>query len=637
VKDNEVSQARRNIRSMDLAPAADTASEIPFPIQPLAFTENNSAGEPLRGDLGALRQRAASRTQLVGGKGSIFYRAHSYHTKVPPEGIASLLEHFTDKGEVVLDPFCGSGMTGIAALLTGRRGVLSDLSPAAVHITSNYVRKVDPSEFAHAARALLRSVADLEEDLYALPCRECGEAAVSEYIVWSDVLRCPNCAAEIVFWKAAVDPEGAVQSAFDCPSCGQSTDKRSTSWIRSEPVLASTACRKCRMRTSGPVTAEERDRELGRRRADIRSWYPTTTFDASREMWRGQHRNQRVECAADFFTVRNLHALAEIWSSIGSTGDKYIREALRFSFTSIVNRASRRYQWNPKRPTNVLSSTMYIASLSYEFNVFSLLRRKIATMSQLYAATLHLPGRAEVHQGSAHDLSWLPSSSVSYVFTDPPFGSNIFYGDSSFLWEAWLGDFTDSRYEAVVNRSVNRVVDGKSLDDYERLLATAFGEVGRVLRPGGWASVAFHNSDDAVWSALQRALDSAGFAVEAAVAFDKSQPSFKGIKGLAGEKVPNFDLVLHLKAVTSTRRKKPPAEDAKALLARRLREHLVGAPPRLRTTPYLHSFAMRILLEQGLSPDGFSYEAIEQLCGELFLREGDGWIAAPDDLRAPHD
>jgi hypothetical protein len=347
-------------------------------------------------------------------------------------------------------------------------------------------------------------------------------------------------------------------------------------------------------------------------------------------MWRGQHREQRVECAADFFTIRNLHALADTWAWISSADDARMRDALRFTFTSVVNRASRRYQWNSKRPTNVLSSTMYIASLSYEFNVFSLLRRKIATMSQLYVATLNLSGSAEVGQGSAHDLSWLPSSSVSYVFTDPPFGSNIFYADSSFLWEAWLGHFTDSRFEAVVNRSAARVADGKSLDDYEALLATAFGEVRRVLRPGGWASVAFHNSDDAVWSALQRAIADAGFGVEAAVAFDKSQPSFKGIKGIAGEKVPSFDLVLHLKPAPVSRRAKSRSEDDRSLLMRRLRDHVASAPPRLRTTPYLHSFAMRVLLEHDRSPDGFSYHAIEKLCAQLFVRQADAWTMAED-------
>ena len=49
------------------------------------------------------------------GKNTYVYDAHTYHTKVPPAGIAKLIEYYTKPGQVVLDPFCGSGMTGIAA------------------------------------------------------------------------------------------------------------------------------------------------------------------------------------------------------------------------------------------------------------------------------------------------------------------------------------------------------------------------------------------------------------------------------------------------------------------------------------------------------------------------------------------
>ena len=36
----------------------------------------------------------------------------------------------------------------------------------------------------------------------------------------------------------------------------------------------------------------------------------------------------------------------------------------------------------------------------------------------------------------------LPDSSVDYVFTDPPFGSNIYYSEASHIWESWLDAFT---------------------------------------------------------------------------------------------------------------------------------------------------------------------------------------------------
>src|SRR5664280_840825 len=66
------------------------------------------------------------------------YGVHAYHTKVPAEAITGFIVANTDLGDRVLDPFCGSGMTGVAAAMAGRKAVLNDLSPAAVHIATNY-------------------------------------------------------------------------------------------------------------------------------------------------------------------------------------------------------------------------------------------------------------------------------------------------------------------------------------------------------------------------------------------------------------------------------------------------------------------------------------------------------------------
>ncbi len=49
------------------------------------------------------------------GKTDPIYKAHSYHTKVPHLAIAPSILHYTEPGDVVLDGFCGSGMTGVAA------------------------------------------------------------------------------------------------------------------------------------------------------------------------------------------------------------------------------------------------------------------------------------------------------------------------------------------------------------------------------------------------------------------------------------------------------------------------------------------------------------------------------------------
>lgn len=566
------------------------------------------------------------RQEIIGAKGSIFYRAHSYHTKVPPEGIVPVIEHYTNPGDTVLDPFCGSGMTGVAALLTGRNGLLSDLSPAAVHIASGYTTPNDPVALAEAARTLLAELADLEQELYGTKCSRCEDEARIEYTVWSDTIVCPGCSHEVLFWDAARQPDGTISKNLVCPLCSTGFRKAGAEILPGAPVLVSVACSSCKSREQRPLTAVELSIAHYPHRSDITDWYPTAPLENWREMWRGQHGKMGIATSADFFTGRNLRALAAVWKSASASQE---RLGLRFATTAIVNRASRRYQWNPKRPTNVLSGTLYIASMTYEFNVFSLLRRKLSAVIQLAKKVSETPGQSSVTRSSATDLKHLQDRSVDYVFTDPPFGASIYYSDASFLWESWLDDFTDTTNEAIVSTSLTTEHGGKSLNDYEKLMSASFGEIARVLKPGAWASVMFHSSDDAVWSSLERAMESADLTLESAVAFDKSQPSFKGVKQMTNqERVSSFDLVLQLRSAAggvAKRRQSIATSIAELDIIDAIAGHLQTASRRQRSTPYLHSFVMRLLLERGASFAGYSYGEVEILLTKNFLIDKGAW------------
>src|SRR5207237_1056167 len=98
-------------------------------------------------------------------------------------------------------------------------------------------------------------------------------------------------------------------------------------------------------------------------------------------------------------------------------------------------RASKRYQWSKKRPLNAANQHYYIAPVFLEWNVYDLFARKVAAVrrSDSYlTAAMATSGAAaptvNYEIGSANRLD-LADGSVDYVFTDPPFGSNIFYSD----------------------------------------------------------------------------------------------------------------------------------------------------------------------------------------------------------------
>src|SRR5574341_2500849 len=79
------------------------------------------------------------------------YNAHGYLTKVPEAAIRPFIERHTKPGETVLDPFAGSGMTGVAAVIQGRDAELSDISVLGRHIGENLLRIVPPEAFRREA------------------------------------------------------------------------------------------------------------------------------------------------------------------------------------------------------------------------------------------------------------------------------------------------------------------------------------------------------------------------------------------------------------------------------------------------------------------------------------------------------
>src|SRR5436853_7857612 len=95
------------------------------------------------------------------------YNAHSYLTKVPVGAIRPFIEAFTAPGETLLDPFAGSGMTGVAAAICGRRAILRDINVLGRHVGTNYLNLVDPTAFRDAARRCIVSDRDRVGDPYA--------------------------------------------------------------------------------------------------------------------------------------------------------------------------------------------------------------------------------------------------------------------------------------------------------------------------------------------------------------------------------------------------------------------------------------------------------------------------------------
>jgi hypothetical protein len=102
-----------------------------------------------------------------------------------------------------MDPFCGSGMTGVAALKAHQIPLLIELSPAATFIAFNYLVPVDAREYVGAVEETLAATYDEQMKLYATHCQTCGKLVAMEYVVWGSGLICEFCHQEFVLWDVA--------------------------------------------------------------------------------------------------------------------------------------------------------------------------------------------------------------------------------------------------------------------------------------------------------------------------------------------------------------------------------------------------------------------------------------------------
>lgn len=565
-----------------------------------------------------------------GSKSTPAYNTHSYPTKVPAEAIEPYIEHHTRPGDLVLDPFSGSGMTGLAARRLGRNVVLNDVGFGAAHLSWNLCEPCDPAELQRAARQVLDAVAEDFAALYTTPGRSRAQGTI-RWTLYSTVVRCGACGHRSRLWDDATDHQGGtVARSWPCPHCGQPIDKRSAQVVGSEPAWMLIEDE------AGTFERSPRPVDLRRLRAINRSedgeWHPSLPLGPDREMFiRSALHLKGVGDVADFWTPRNRRALGRLWREIQRVSDLRLRQALSFAFTNTAWHGTRMRRYNARGGQRPLTGTLYIPQLSIEVNPAQVFANKINQLVRFYAQALPPGSGLSVLRGSADSLA-LPDQSIDYCFTDPPFGSNIFYADCATVWESWLGESTPVNQEAVVNKSLRASNGGKTIDDYAKLMEGAFCEVQRVLKPGAWATVVFQSSDAEVWAALRTAVEQAGFDLANASYLDKTQQSHKGYKGRSGsENVASFDVVLNLhKPGALRRRPKPPGgfRDAAAVLG----SHLTQLPEvgtdaesdRQRTLPFLHSLLVREHFNGTIGLEVGHYALVRRICEAHFEVDSEG-------------
>ena len=487
--------------------------------------------------------------------------AHTYHTKVPHKAIMNYILHYTKPSDIVFDGFCGTGMTALAAEMCerenvfsehngkshvqygARRAIVSDLSPAATFIAHNYTNDVDAYEFSNACSEILKKCREKYAWMYETKHTN-GEKGTINYVVWSDIFICPVCGEELVFWDVAIGDKKEVKNPFYCTKCGLELKKSSCKRAQ-EPVFDA---------TSGEITAQAKQ-------------IPT--------MINYVYRGKKFEKRADDEDIAVLLKIASELSKYSIPKDKlpdgdntaqpmqshnfkrvnqfyYDRSTVVFAYfleeskkspfvdtltflaTSILTKTGSKlhnigFKNGKLNLAGAMPNVLYVPSTVAERNIIELLESKMNDICKVYAD--HKDKKGVLIQTCSATNTGIPNNSIDYIFTDPPFGANINYSEMNYIWESWLKVKTNNKQEAIINRS-----QSKTLLEYQSLMTEAFTEFYRVLKPGRWMTVEFHNSLNAVWNAIQEALQRAGFVIADVRTLDKKQGTFKQMTSAAAVK-----------------------------------------------------------------------------------------------------
>ncbi len=484
---------------------------------------------------------SAVKLEVSAGKNTYTYDAHTYHTKVPPQGIVEFIKHYLPEGGVIFDPFSGSGMTGVAARIKGIDVILNELSPAACFISHNFTENISPWAFGAALNAILEETKKVRKELYTTECRECGKDTEILYTVWSYRVLCQHCDSKFTLWDhcrkyGRTVREHKILKEFPCPSCGKILKKKALPRTDAVPVILGYKC--CnKSQVEHPLNCEDVDGiakiETGLFLSE--GYFPKNTVPDGVNL--NQPKRHGLTSIDRFYTSRNLSAMSHIWREINRLEDTRLASSLAFVFTSLYQRVTRLSEfrfWGGSGNT----ARFNVPFIFNEANVFITFYRKAASiLDHLETTASYYKGKKAVVCNSATELGYIPNDSIDFIFTDPPFGGNINYSEMNILWESWLGEFTDATNEAIINRA-----QGKDVSDYKILMEKSLSECYRVLRRGHWMLLVFMNSSRKVWEALKSAVQQAGFIIEGLDIFDKQHGTFKQF---VSENTAGCDLVLH--------------------------------------------------------------------------------------------
>ncbi len=492
---------------------------------------------------------------LVAKAHTHMYLMHKFWARKPHNVVAEYIKHYSKPGDIVFDPFCGSGPTPIESLKMERKAVAIDLDPIATFIVKNTIVPIDIDKIKTDYSEIEQKVKNEIENFYETKCVKCKANALILATIWDR------------------DKNKPIEIRYYCKICNKRNKK--------EP--------------------DKKDLELLKEIEDmeIPYWVPDRKLYYNSKPFMKKEINENI---IDLYTKRNLIALSILYNSIEQIKNSKLKNLFKFAFTSMNHLASKmcpvakpggRGHWSELSATSFWALQSYWAPpIFMESNAWMLFENAINAKQGLIKGKidsnknikelkeakdfndLNDSSNIFIKTHNALELEKIiPENSVDYIFTDPPYGGAVQYFELSTLWASWLRIKLDFKNEITINKNQD-----KDFEYYHRMLTAAFKQAYRVLKPGKFMTVTFHSTDIKVWTSIIKAVVLSGFDLEKIIYQPPARPSAKGLLQPYGSAVGDYyirfekplkEKKLSPEEISQERYERTVVECAKRILAER--------------------------------------------------------------------
>lgn len=460
------------------------------------------------------------------------YKMHKYFARRPYNVFSNLIKYYTKENDIVLDVFCGGGVTVFESLALKRNVIGNDLNPLASFITEMQIFNGDLDKLKFEIESFVKHIKSKFSKYYYIDLDD--DKGIIEWVEWAYIVKCPHCGKDIILSDENKIKNGVYKCDND--SCEGFNGIKRTGCTSNGSIPI-------RIKYQSSITKKTKVCKFDNEKmldtntynlSNLEGYYPNFKFPMD---WDRQKEDKLLEKGIvqykDIFTKRNFYINTLIFKEIQESKSEY-KDYLYFIFSSSLrytnNMTRVTENWENGNPTSMDKHAYWFPNLYIENNVLKIFEKRAEAIykgcefskNKLHKDTNKVSRFSDIKINSSLILNTdsshlpLPDESVDIIITDPPYGSNVQYAELSVVWNAWFQLYKNKdsyiyrTREAVSNRKTN-YKNSKSDKDYSNLLFDVFSESYRVLKDKSYLVFTFNNKNIKTWIAMLSAVSKSGF------------------------------------------------------------------------------------------------------------------------------